>query len=118
MCEHAAFFLELGRMPRGVVGQEPDEFVTEEMAISLPLASIVHGLESSNLERPVAKIGSGLKPIELPPHGHARFLHHHFSVVQIGQQRSQERVDRRFVSNEQGHELFVFRGLRGRIHGR
>jgi len=111
MGKDAAFFFQLGRMLRGVIRQEADEFVTEEMPVPLPFAAEVHGLESRNLERPVAKTGSDRELIELLPHGHAGFLHRHFCVVHVGEQRRQERVNRRFVPNEQGHEFFVFRGL-------
>ncbi|HUT57627.1 MAG TPA: hypothetical protein VNA25_07220 [Phycisphaerae bacterium] len=111
MGKHPAFFLQLGRMLRGVIRQELDKFVTEAMPVPLPLAPEIHGLESRNLEPPVPKTGPGLKLVELLPHGHAGFLHHHFCVIQIGEKRRQKRVDRRFVPNEQGNEFFVFRGL-------
>ena len=108
MCQHAAFFLQPGRTLSGVIGQELYQVVTEEMRIPLAFATEVHGLETSDLKRPIAKIRLRLKLLEFSPHGHARLLHHHLRVIQTGKQRSQERVDPWFVPNEQSHELFVF----------
>ena len=90
MDKHAAFFFQLGRMLRRVVSQEPDKFVTEEVPVPLPLASEVHGLESSDLKRPIPEIRPHPELIELPPHGHTRVLHNNFRVIKAGQKRRDE----------------------------
>lgn len=84
MGKNTAFFFQLSRALSSIVCQDTNQFVAEQMPVPLPLATEVHGLESSDLECPVAKTGSSLKLLEFPPHGHARFLHHHFGIVQIG----------------------------------
>ena len=109
MGQRAAFLLQVGCLLCGLPRQEADEFVAEQVPVPLPFAAEVHRLETRDLEGPVAETRPGLELLELLPQGHAGLLHHHFGVVQVGEQRRQERVDRRFVPNEQGNELLVFR---------
>lgn len=92
-----------------VFGQQLHDFVAEEMPVTLAASPEVHCLEPSDLERPIPEVCSRFELTKLLPHRDAGLLHHHFSIVQLAQQSNQKRVDSRFVSYEQLHEIFVLR---------